>query len=196
MRRVCDGSIMSSTSRRPAATKGLAKGVAIKFDQFLALGRLVFGGIDFAPEDDLGRALGAHDGDFGRGPGQHAIGAQVFAAHCQIGAAVSLAHDHGDLRHGRRRIGEQHLGAVADNPAVLLLHAGQKSRHIDNVTSGILKALQKRMKRAALSEALMSSAPANTEGWFATIPTGRPWMRPNPITMFGANPGWTSRKSW
>ena len=38
----------------------------------------------------------------------------------------------------------------------------------------MLKALQKRMKRAALLDALMSSTPACTAGWFATTPTERP----------------------
>ena len=34
----------------------------------------------------------------------------------------------------------------------------------------MLNALQKRMKRAALSDALMSSAPASTVGWLAMMP--------------------------
>ncbi len=51
------------------------------------------------------------------------------------------------------------------------------------------------MKRAALSLALMSSAPASTFGWLAMIPIERPSMRPKPITMFGAKPGCTSMKS-
>ena len=52
-------------------------------------------------------------------------------AHRQVGAAVGLAQDHLDLRHGRRRVGEQQLGAVADDAAVLLLHARQEARHVD-----------------------------------------------------------------
>ena len=40
------------------------------------------------------------------------------------------------------------------------------------VISGMLKASQNRTKRAPLSEALMSSAPAMTFGWLATTPTG------------------------
>jgi hypothetical protein len=72
---------------------------------------------------------------------------------------------------------------------------GHEAGHVDEVTSGMLKALQKRMKRAALSEASMSSAPACTEGWLATMPTERPQTRAKPITMFMAWPDCTSRKS-
>ena len=48
---------------------------------------------------------------------------------------------------------------------------GRKPGTSSNVTIGMLNASQKRMKRAALSDALMSSTPASTAGWFATIPT-------------------------
>ena len=41
----------------------------------------------------------------------------------------------------------------------------------------------------------MSSAPADTDGWLAMTPTGRPRRRPKPTTMFMAKPAWTSRKS-
>ena len=59
----------------------------------------------------------------------------------------------------------------------------------------MLKASQKRMKRAALREASESSTPASTIGWFATIPTVRPSMRPKPVTMFRAKASWISKKS-
>ena len=39
------------------------------------------------------------------------------------------------------------------------------------VTTGMLKASQKRTKRAALMELLISKQPAKTKGWLATIPT-------------------------
>lgn len=60
--------------------------------------------------------------------------------------------------------------------------------------SGMLKQSQKRMKRAALSEASMSSTPAKKAGLFATMPTGRPPSRANPITTFLAKWGITSKK--
>ena len=58
----------------------------------------------------------------------------------------------------------------------------------------MLKASQKRTKRAALREALMSSTPASTSGWFATIPTLRPFMCAKPTMMFLAKSLWTSKK--
>jgi hypothetical protein len=51
----------------------------------------------------------------------------------------------------------------------------------------MLKASQKRTKRAALRDASLSSTPASTKGWFATKPTVRPAIRPNAVTMFFAN---------
>src|SRR5437773_1709824 len=51
---------------------------------------------------------------------------------------------------------------------------GRKPGTSSNVTRGTLNASQNRMNRAPLSEALISSTPASTAGWFATTPTGRP----------------------
>jgi hypothetical protein len=42
------------------------------------------------------------------------------------------------------------------------------------VTTGMLKASQKRTKRAALMLLLMSRQPASTSGWLATMPTVLP----------------------
>ena len=50
----------------------------------------------------------------------------------------------------------------------------------------MLKASQKRTKRAALRLASLSSTPARTIGWLATKPTVRPAMRPKPMTMLRA----------
>jgi hypothetical protein len=52
----------------------------------------------------------------------------------------------------------------------------------------MLNALQNRMNRLALTEALMSMAPDNTDGWLAMMPMLRPVRRANPTTMFGAKP--------
>ena len=52
------------------------------------------------------------------------------------------------------------------------------------VMIGMLKASQKRTKRAALRLKSMSSTPASTCGWLATMPTGSPSMRPKPVMMF------------
>ena len=48
---------------------------------------------------------------------------------------------------------------------------GMKPGTSTKVTIGMLKASQKRTKRAALIELLMSRQPASTSGWLATMPT-------------------------
>jgi hypothetical protein len=60
---------------------------------------------------------------------------------------------------------------VLDDAAVFLRHAGQEARHIFERDDRNVEASQKRTKRAALSEASMSSTPASTAGWLATMPT-------------------------
>jgi hypothetical protein len=45
------------------------------------------------------------------------------------------------------------------------------------VSSGMLKASQKRIKRVALSEASMSRQPASDLGWLAMMPMVRPLSR-------------------
>src|ERR1035438_663952 len=50
---------------------------------------------------------------------------------------------------------------------------GKKPGVSTKVSKGVLKALQKRTNRATLSDASISSTPASTLGWFATIPTAQ-----------------------
>ena len=64
-----------------------------------------------------------------------------------------------------------------------------------NVSSGMLKASQKRTKRAAFSDASMSSTPASCAGWLPTMPIGRPFSREKPMIMFRAKCSWTSKNS-
>jgi hypothetical protein len=61
---------------------------------------------------------------------------------------------------------------------------GRKPGTSTKVTMGMLKASQKRTKRAPLTEESMSSTPASSEGWFATMPTVRPSIRAKPVRMF------------
>ncbi len=63
---------------------------------------------------------------------------------------------------------------------------GRKPGTSSNVTSGMLNASQNRTNRAPFTDASMSSVPASTAGWFATMPTGRPSSRANPTTMLRA----------
>jgi len=65
---------------------------------------------EIAPEDDLDRALRAHDRDLGGRPRIVDVAAQVLRRHDVVGAAVRLARDQRDLGHGRLGEGEQQLG--------------------------------------------------------------------------------------
>src|ERR1035437_7623077 len=72
---------------------------------------------------------------------------------------------------------------------------GRKPGTSSKVTSGTLKASQKRMNRAAFTLALMSSTPARTAGWLATMPTLCPPRWAKPTMMFAANSLCTSTNS-
>ena len=87
-------------------------------------------------EDDLHRALGAHDRDLRGGPGIVEIAAQMLGRHHVIGAAEGLARDDRNLRHRGLRIGEQQLRAMLDEPAIFLRRARQEPRHIDEGDDG------------------------------------------------------------
>ena len=80
-----------------------------------------------AAVEDVDRAFRAHDGDLGRRPGVVEVGPDVLGGHDAVGAAVGLARDDGDLRDGRLGEGEEELGAVPDDPAELLLRAGEEA---------------------------------------------------------------------
>ena len=71
-------------------------------------------------------------------------------------------------------------------PPYSWLVPGMKPGTSTKVTTGMLKASQKRTKRAALMLLLMSRQPASTSGWLATMPTTLPSMRPKPMTMLAA----------
>ena len=79
---------------------------------------------------DLHRPLRPHHGDFCRRVRIIDIGPDVFGGHDAVGAAVGFACDQCDFRD--RGFGEsvQKLGAMADDTAVFLGHAGKKTRHI------------------------------------------------------------------
>ena len=86
---------------------------------------------DLVLEQDLDRALGSHHRDLRRRPGQVQVAPDVLGAHDVVGAAVGLAGDDGELGHRRLAVGVQQLGAVLDDPAMLLGHARQEPRHVD-----------------------------------------------------------------
>ena len=173
----------------PRGDIGIGKCLAILFDQFLAARGLVVRGLDFTAKDDFGRALGAHHRDLRRRPRNHAIRTQSLGAHGDVRAAVGLAQHHGDFGNRRRRVGKQQLGAVADDAAALLLHAGQKSRHIDKGQQRNIECIAEAHKARRLVGGVDVEHAGQALGWLATMPTGLPCRRPKPMTMFGANPG-------
>ena len=63
-----------------------------------------------------------------RRPGEDEVGAEVARAHGDVAAAVGLAQDDRDLRHGGLAVGVEELGAVADHPGVLLVDAREVAR--------------------------------------------------------------------
>src|SRR3954463_3689602 len=73
---------------------------------------------------------------------------------------------------------------------VPIMNPGTSARN----SSGMLKALQVQMKRAALSAESTNRTPPLTFGWLATIPIARPSSRANPTTTSLAQRSWTSRK--
>ena len=82
----------------------------------------------------------------------------------QYAPAVGLARDDRHLRNRRFREGEQQLRAVPDDAAVFLPVPGRNPGTSSKVTSGMLKASQKRTNRAAFTDASMSSVPARCAG--------------------------------
>jgi len=88
----------------------------------------------------------------------------MLGCHHVISAAISLARDDGHLGHRAFGIGIEQLGAVLDDTAIFLSGTGMKPGTSTKVTTGMLKASQKRTKRAALVELLMSRQPAMTSG--------------------------------
>src|SRR5712692_3839949 len=101
----------------------------IRMGEFLAvlplsrLGRVVL-------VKDFHGALRPHDGDLRGGPCDVVVATDVLRVHHVVGAAVGFAGDDRKLGDGRLAVGEQQLGAVLDDPAVLLRHAGKESGHV------------------------------------------------------------------
>src|SRR5437660_251413 len=63
-------------------------------------------------------------------PRKYTVRAEILAAHRQVRTAVAFAQNHSDLRNRCRRVCEQHLRAVADDAAMLLLHSRKESRNV------------------------------------------------------------------
>ncbi len=85
---------------------------------------------NFLPENNLRGALGSHHGNFGAGPGKIDVAADMLGVHHIIGAAVSLACNHGHFGHGGFGKGIEQFGPVLDDAAPFLVGAGQESGNV------------------------------------------------------------------
>ena len=92
--------------------------------------------VEFAAEENLDGTLRTHHRDLGGWPRKVDIAAKMLGTHDVVGAAIGLAGDHRNLGHRGFREGEEELGAVLDDAAVLLGGAGQKPGHIDESQDG------------------------------------------------------------
>ena len=120
---------------------GVHELVIVLVEQLFLLRGRILGLLDRAAADDRNRAGRAHHGDLRDRPCIDHIRAGALAVHGDVRAAVGLSHDQAHLRHGRLTVGKEHLRAVADDPAVLLLAARQEGRHIDQRQDGNVEAV-------------------------------------------------------
>ena len=67
--------------------------------------------------------LGSHDCDLSRRPRVVDVASHVLRVHDTVGAAVSLASDHGDLRHRRLGVGKYQLRSVTNYAVVFLVRS-------------------------------------------------------------------------
>jgi len=142
--------------------------------------------ICFFTEDDLNCAFGPHYSDLCWGPGHTRGLPHMPAVIHTICSAICFSYDDGDPRYGCFCNRIENFCTLFDNTTMLLADTRKESRHILKKKSGILKASQKRTKRAPFFEALISRQPARNSGWFATMPMEWPFKCTKPTTIFGA----------
>jgi len=92
------------------------------------------------------------------------------------------------------REGEEQLGAVLDDAAEFLLRAGEEARTSSKVMSGMLKASQKRTKRAPFYGGVDVEYAGEKGGLIGDDADRRPSNRAKPTTRFLAKCSWTSKK--
>lgn len=143
---------------------GVGKLAAIVILQLFTPGFSVGSFVNLFAEKNVHRSIGAHHGYFGSRISQIHISPDVLGTHYIISSAISFTGNHRNLRHRSFTIGIKQLGTVADDAAILLIYPGRNPGTSTSVSNGILNASQKRTKRAALTEALISSVPANANG--------------------------------
>jgi len=100
------------------------------------------GGLRRGPADDrqhAGELLRAHDGQLGVGPGEHQPRVVGAAGHAVVARAERRRHVKGDVGDGRVGDRVDHLGAVLDDPALLVPGA-------HHVAGGVLQEDQRRVR--------------------------------------------------
>ena len=130
--RVSEGRITASMYPRSAAFVRIVERLFVLGDQLLAKLRGILGRLQAlaVAGHDVHRALRAHHRDFGGGPRENHVAAQVLRAHRDVGATVVLAGDHGKLGNRRFRVAPQEFGAVPDDAVPFLLAAREVARDI------------------------------------------------------------------
>src|SRR6185436_9619947 len=78
-------------------------------------------------EQNLDCTFGPHHGDLGGGPRQIDVTSDVLGAHHVVGATIGLTGNHRELGDGRLAKSVEELGAVLDDPAVLLGNTGKEA---------------------------------------------------------------------
>ncbi|VTR67869.1 hypothetical protein DESC_640023 [Desulfosarcina cetonica] len=105
-------------------------------------------GGNFLAVDHLRRPPRSQNGDFRGGPGVVDVTVDVLGVHHQVGAAIGLAHDHGDARYAGLGKGVEQFGAMTDNAAMFLIRPGHEAGHVHQAdqrdVEGIAKAHETR----------------------------------------------------
>jgi len=71
--------------------------------------------------EDCDSAIGTHDSDLGSRPSKAVIATDTLGVHDDIGTAVALTEDDGNLRNSRTGVGVEELCTIADDAEVLLI---------------------------------------------------------------------------
>ena len=130
------------------------KGVGKLLPILLSAGINLFLVANILAENNLHRALRAHNGNLCRRPGQIDIAAQVLGGHHIIGAAIGLAGNQCYLGHSTFGIGIEQLGAMLNNAAILLAGARHKAGDIHHSQHGNIECIAEANKPRRLARGI------------------------------------------
>ena len=83
-------------------------------------------------------------------PGKDQIGAQVFAAHCDICASICLAQNDINLWNCSFRVCVEKLGSMSDDAAMFLIDARKECRYVSQSNYGYIEAVAETDKARCL----------------------------------------------